>query len=81
MNADKILAFKTFCLESYKTVHGLTGKAALDVFQEHRVFDYITSYYDVLHSNGRLHIVNDIDDYISHNKNAGPKVRQPRPGA
>jgi len=65
-NTDKILAFKTFCLESYKAVHGLTGKAALDVFQQHRVFDYITSCYDVLHSNGRLFIVSDIDDYISH---------------
>jgi len=64
-NTDKVLAFKTFCLESYKTVHGLTGKAALDVFQEYRVFDYIASCYDVLHSNGRLFLVNDIDDYIS----------------
>jgi hypothetical protein len=63
---DKLLAFKVFCLENYKTVHNLTGKAALDIFQKYQVFDYITSYYDVLHSNGRLFIISDIDDYIAH---------------
>ena len=45
---DKLLAFKVFCLESYKAVHCLTGKAVLDIFQKYRVFDYITSCYDVM---------------------------------
>ena len=63
---DKILAFKVFCLESYKTVHSLAGKTALDIFLKHRVFDYITSCYDVLHSYGKLYIVSDINDYIAH---------------
>ena len=63
---DKILSFKVFCLESYKAVHSLSGKTALDIFLKHSVFDYITSCYDVLHSNGRLFIVSDIDDYIAH---------------
>ena len=62
---DKLLAFKVFCLESYKAVHNLSGKTAFDVFQKHRVFDYITSCYDVLHSYGRLYLVGDIDDYIA----------------
>jgi len=64
---DKLLSFKVFCLENYKTVHNLTGKAALAVFQKHRVFDYISSYYDVLHSYGRLFIVGDIDEFIENN--------------
>ena len=62
---DKLLAFEVFCLENYKAAHHLTGKAALDVFLKHQVFDYITSCYDVLHSYGRLYIVSDIDDYIA----------------
>ena len=62
---DKLLAFKVFCLENFKVVHNISGKAALDLFQKYSVFDYITSCYDVLHTNGRLHIVSDIDDYIA----------------
>ena len=65
---DKLLDFKVFCLENYKTVHNLAGKAALDIFQKYGVFNYITSCYDVLHSNGRLYIINDIDEYISNAK-------------
>ena len=70
---DKLIAFKVFCLENYKTIHNLSGKTALDIFQKHKVFDYITSYYDVLHSFGRLYIINDIDDFIANSTRAsGP---------
>jgi len=62
---DKLINFKVFCLENYKTIHNLNGKEALDVFQKHQVFDYIASYYDVLHSFGRLYLINDIDEYIA----------------
>ena len=62
---DKLLAFKVFCLESYKSANNLTGKEALDVFLKHRVFDYITSYYDILHSYGKLYITGDIEEYIA----------------
>ena len=61
---DKLLAFKVFCLENYKIAHNLTGEAALAVFEKNKVFDYITSCYDVLHANGRLCIISDIDEYI-----------------
>jgi DNA modification methylase len=67
---DKILAFKVFCLENYKTTHNLTGKKALEIFQKYRVFEYITSCYDVLHANGRLYIINNIDDYMKNTTNA-----------
>jgi len=65
---DKILAFKVFCLENYKSTHNLTGKTALDIFREYQVFEYITSYYDILHGYGRLYIINDIDEYIANRK-------------
>ena len=63
---NKLLAFKVFCLESYKAVHKLTGAAAYEIFRKYQVFDYITSCYDVLHSTGRLYIVSDIDEYIAN---------------
>jgi hypothetical protein len=63
---DKLIAFKVFFIENYKTVHNLTGKTALDVFLKYKVSEHITSCYDVLHSFGRLYIINDIDDYIKY---------------
>ena len=65
VNTDKLLAFKIFCLESYKAANQLTGQTALDLFNRYQVFEYIESSYDVLHSTGRLYIISDINDYIS----------------
>ena len=64
-DTDKMLAFKVFCLETYKAVHNLTGPAAYELFNKHQVFNYIESCYDVLHSTGRLYIAGDIDEYIA----------------
>ena len=61
---NKTIDFTVFCLESYKQAHNMTGKVALKVFNEYNVFDYIKSFYDVLHTTGQDYIVKDIDIYI-----------------
>jgi len=66
---DKILPFKTFCLENYKVFHNLSGKAALDIFIKYKLFEYINDYYDILHSFGLIYFMNDIDEFISHREN------------
>ena len=63
---DKILPFKIFCLENYKTTHNLTGKAAHDIFLKYHVFNYIVEFYDILHSLGNLCIISNIDEFIAH---------------
>ena len=65
---DKILSFKIFSLENYKTAHNVTGKAALDIFIKYNVFDYITEFYDILHSYGALYLINNIDEFITHHE-------------
>ena len=67
---DKVLHFKVFCLENYKVSHNLTGKAAYNIFKKYEVFDYITDFFDILHSFGALYLVKDIDEFISHRENA-----------
>jgi len=62
---NRTIDFTIFCLESYKQAHSLTGKAALKVFIDNKVFEYIQSFYDVLHSTGQDYIVEDIDLYIN----------------
>jgi len=65
---DKILPFKIFCLENYKTAHNITGKAALDIFIKYHVFDYLKEFYDILHSYGALYLINNIDEFIANHE-------------
>lgn len=62
---NKTLGFTVFCLESYKQLHNINGKSALEIFNDNMVFEYIDSFYDVLHSTGQAYIVNYIDKYIN----------------
>ena len=57
--------FKVFCLERYKSEHRLTGNEAFRLFKEYGVLDYLSSFYDVLHTFGEKYIVLDIDEYIA----------------
>ena len=66
---NKSIDFTVFCIESYKQAHNLTGKAALEIFKNNKVFEYIKSFYDVLHTTGQDYIVKDIDIYINSRKN------------
>ncbi|WP_432409230.1 DUF3791 domain-containing protein [Wukongibacter sp. M2B1] len=66
---NKTIDFTVFCLESYKQAHNITGKAALEIFNENKVFEYIKSFYDVLHLAGQEYIIKDIDMYINSRLN------------
>jgi hypothetical protein len=61
---DEKTQFVVYCIEEYKSVEKLSGKAAIDLFNRYRVIDYIRSYYEALHTTGRQYIVNDINLYI-----------------
>lgn len=65
---NKELEFKIFCLEGYKTSHNISGKETLDLFEKYGVFNYLSSFYDVLHSMGLNFIMEDIDNFISARK-------------
>lgn len=62
------MLFKSFCLSVYMDAHNLTGKEAIRIFKEYKVFDYIETVKDVLHSTGEAYIVGDIDEYIAARK-------------
>ena len=61
---DEKTPFIVYCLEEYKSVEKLSGKAVIELFNRYRVIDYIRSYYEALHTTGRQYIVNDINLYI-----------------
>ena len=62
---SKTAHFKVFCLERYKSEHHMNGKEAFRIFKEYGVLDYLTSFYDVLHTFGDKYIVADIDEFIA----------------
>ena len=56
--------FLVYCVEQYKAAKGLSGKQVAELFSVHRVWDYVYSCFEALHTTGGNYIVEDIDLYI-----------------
>ncbi|MBQ5328322.1 MAG: DUF3791 domain-containing protein [Oscillospiraceae bacterium] len=56
--------FLIYCIEHYKNAKKLTGKQVSELFNKYRVWDYIYSCFEALHTTGDNYIVEDIDLYI-----------------
>lgn len=52
------------CAEQYKKAKRLTGKQIAELFSRYRVWEYIYSCYEALHTTGTNYIIEDIDLYI-----------------
>jgi len=63
---NPVQAFQLFCLENYKNVKGITASSALDIFKKNDVFGFLASGYDVLHTQSKNFILNQISDYIDN---------------
>ena len=61
--------FLIYCVETYKNAKHLTGRQVAELFTRYRVWDYVYSCFEALHTTGANYIVEDIDLYI--------KARQP----
>jgi len=61
---SKELEFKAFCFEAYKAEKNLTGRKVMEILKKYNVLDYLDSCYDVLHTTGRLYIIEDIDLFL-----------------
>ena len=62
--------FLIYCVETYKTAKQLTGKQVADLFTRYRVWEYVYSCCEALHTTGANYIVEDIDLYIEARKPA-----------
>ncbi len=54
-----------YCAEQYKQAKNLTGRELSALFTKHKVWEYIYSCYEALHTTGTNYIINDIDSYIN----------------
>lgn len=62
--------FMIYCTEQYKSAKKLTGKQVSALFSRYRVWDYIYSCFEALHTTGTNYIVEDIDMYIEARQTA-----------
>lgn len=56
--------FLVYCTELYKAAKNLTGKQVSELFTRYRVWDYIYTCFEALHTTGANYIIQDIDLYI-----------------
>lgn len=60
--------FLVFCTEQYKSAKGLTGIQVSQLFTKYKVWEYIYSCFEALHTTGEKYIVDDIDSYIEERR-------------
>lgn len=63
--------FLIYCVEQYKSSKKLTGRQVSELFSRYRVWEYIYSCFEALHTTGANYIVSDIDLYIEAREQVG----------
>lgn len=58
--------FLTFCIEHYKHLKNMEGSKVKELFDRTGVSDYLISNYDVLHTQSRQWILEDIESFIEN---------------
>ena len=61
--------FLIFCIEQYKTAKKLNGKQVIELFGRYKVFEYIVTCFEALHTTGANYIIEDLDLYIEARQN------------
>ena len=60
--------FLSFCTEQYKNEKHLSGSDAMEVMSKYGVLDYLAKHYEMLHTQGRQWLMEDIDEFIALRK-------------
>lgn len=61
---DKILMFRTFCIETYCDLNDVYHEDALILFRQYDVFEFLDDTFEVLHTQDIVYIIETIDRYI-----------------
>lgn len=63
-NKQDTAYFLSFCIEQYMNEKGLSREQTMTLFSLHGVLDYLATHFEILHTQSRQWIIEDIDDYI-----------------
>ena len=59
-----IAYFVSFCIEQYKAAKYLSGSKTAALLSEYGVLEYLAEHWEILHTQGRQWIIEDIDEFI-----------------
>ena len=60
--------FLSFCIEQYKNAKEMESAEVIDTFAKYDVFNYLNNHFEILHTQSRQWILEDIDEYINTRK-------------
>ena len=66
-----IALFVAFCIEEYGAAKGMNGEQVLDLFNKYGLTEYLSEFYEPLHTQGRQWLIEEIDEFINIRKNRG----------
>ncbi|MBU3136172.1 DUF3791 domain-containing protein [Clostridium gasigenes] len=70
-SGDVIIEFISFCIENFKMKHNMKGKEVANLFNQSGVIDFLTDGYDILHTQGKGYIIDEIEQFL---KKRGYKI-------
>ena len=62
--------FLTFCIEQYKHLKNMDGSSVKELFDTLGASDYLIQNYEVLHTQGKQWLLDDIDTFIKNREEA-----------
>lgn len=63
-----IAYFISFCIEQYKNEKGISGSEAMALLSDYGVLEYLSEHWEILHTQSRQWIIEDIDEFIRTRK-------------
>lgn len=70
-NEKDIALFVAFCIEEYAAAKGITGEQVLSLFVKYGLTEYLSEFYEPLHTQGRQWLIEEIDEFINIRKDKG----------
>ena len=63
-----IAYFLSFCTEQYKNEKHLSGSDAVVILEKYGVLDYLAEHYEMLHTQSRQWLMEEINEFIALRK-------------
>lgn len=67
-NEKDVALFVAFCIEEYGAAKKMSGEQVLDLFSKYGLVDYLSEFYEVLHTQGRQWLIEEMDEFIEIRK-------------